>query len=58
MFLLRFLNSEEISFLISSLELEKLLLILSRLLISSDNFETSSELSLLEDVTLWFELAL
>ena len=58
MFLLRFLNSEEISFLISSLELEKLLLILSRLLISSDNFETSSELSLLDDDTLWFELAL
>ena len=58
MFLLRFLNSEEISFLISSLELEKLLLILSRLLISSDNFETSSELSLLDDDTVWFELAL
>ena len=58
MFLLRFLNSEEISFLISSLELEKLLLILSRLLISSDNFETSSELSLLDDDNLWFELAL
>ena len=58
MFLLKFLNSEEISFLISSLELEKLLLILSRLLISSDNFETSSELSLLDDDTLWFELAL
>ena len=58
MFLLRFLNSEEIPFLISSLELEKLLLILSRLLISSDNFETSSELSLLDDDTLWFELAL
>ena len=58
MFLLKFLNSEEISFFISSLELEKLLLILSRLLISSDNFETSSELSLLDDDTLWFELAL
>ena len=49
MFLLRFLNSEEISFLISSLELEKLLFILSRLFISSDNFETSSKLSLLDD---------
>ena len=46
------LDSEEISFLISSLELEKLLLILSRLFISSDNFETSSELSLLDDDTL------
>jgi len=52
MFLLRFLISEEISFLISSLDFEKLLLILSRLLISSDNFETSSELSLLDDDTL------